>query len=62
MDATREGSPWPGYVQKAVDQLKDSKIYTLFFKYKGTYEHPRVDEQRAMAESLIEFIEKNIGW
>ena len=31
MDATKEGSPWPGYVQKAVDQLKDSKIYTHFF-------------------------------
>jgi len=62
MDATREGSPWSGYVQRAVDQLKDSKIYTHFFKYKNTDGHPKVNEQKAMAESLIKFIEKNIGW
>ena len=62
MDATKEGSPWPGYVQKAVDQLKDSKIYTLFFKYKNTGGHPKVNEQKAMAESLIKFIEDKIGW
>ena len=62
MDATKEGSPWPGYVQKAVDQLKDQNIYTLFFKYKDTAGHPKVNEQKAMAESLIEFIEKNISW
>jgi hypothetical protein len=62
MDATKEGSPWPGYVQKAVNQLNDPKIYTLFFKYKNTPGHPKVDEQQAMADSLIEFIEKNISW
>ena len=62
MDATKEGSPWPGYVQKAVDQLKDQNVYTLFFKYKDTAGHPKVNEQKAMAESLIEFIEKNISW
>ena len=62
MDATKEGSPWPGYVQEAVNQLKDSKIYTLFFKYKNTGGHPKVNEQKAMAESLIKFIEDNIGW
>ncbi len=62
MDATREGSPWPGYVQKAVNQLKDSKIYTLFFKYKNTDEHPKVNEQKAMADSLKKFIENNFGW
>ena len=62
MDATKEGSPWSGYVQKAVNQLNDPKIYTLFFKYKNTPGHPKVDEQQAMADSLIEFIEKNISW
>jgi len=62
MDATREGSVWPGYIQKAVDQLKDSKIFTHFFKYKNTDGHPKVDEQKVMAESLIEFIENNISW
>jgi hypothetical protein len=62
MDATREGSPWPGYIQKAVDQLHDSKMYTHFFPYKNGYGHPNVAEQKIMADSLIEFIEKNIQW
>jgi hypothetical protein len=62
MDATREGSVWPGYIQKAVDELKDSKVFTHFFKYKNTDGHPKVDEQKVMAESLIEFIENNISW
>lgn len=62
MDATREGSPWPGYVENAVNQLKDPKIHTHFFKYKKTGGHPKVDEQKVMADSLIEFIENNIGW
>ena len=62
MDATKEGSPWPGYVQQAVDQLGDPKIYTHFFKYKNTDGHPNVTEQLAMANSLIAFIDKNIQW
>lgn len=62
MDATGEGSPWPGYVQAAVDQLHDQKIYTHFFAYKNTPDHPKVAEQKAMAESLISFIEKTIKW
>lgn len=62
MDATRKGSPWPGYIEKAVARLNDSRIYTLFFPYKNTPGHPKTDEQKAMAESLIRFIEKNISW
>jgi hypothetical protein len=62
MDATRAGSPWPGYVEKAVQQLNDSKIYTHFFPYKNTGGHPDVAEQKAMATSLIAFIEKHIQW
>lgn len=62
MDATREGSVWPGYVQKAVDQLNDKKIYTHFFPFKGANGHPLVSEQQTMATSLIDFIEKNIQW
>jgi len=62
MDATKEGSPWTGYVQKAVDELNDPKIYNLFFKFTGSYGHPNVAEQKIMADSLIEFIEKNISW
>jgi hypothetical protein len=62
MDATKEGSPWPSYIRQAVGQLNDPKIYTYFFKYKNTDGHPKVAEQKAMADNLIEFIEKNIKW
>ncbi len=59
MDITREGSPWSGYVQKAVDELGDKNIHTLFVPFKGTPGHPNVKEQRSMAETLAGFI-KNI--
>jgi hypothetical protein len=62
MDATSTGSPWPGYILQAVRQLHDQKIYSHFVKYKNTEGHPKADEQKAMANSLIEFIEKNIKW
>jgi hypothetical protein len=62
MDATREGSPWPGYIRKAVSQFNDPKIFTRFFKYKNTDGHPNISEQKEMAESLINFIEENISW
>jgi hypothetical protein len=62
MDITREGSPWPGYVEKAVQELKDSRIHPFFVAYKQTPGHPKTEEQKAMAEKLIEFIDKNIKW
>ncbi|MBN1781923.1 electron transporter RnfD [bacterium] len=66
MDATKELSPWPGYVQKAVDQRKkknkDPNIVTLFFEFDGTYKHPRVRHHKAMADTLTQFIRKNLGW
>lgn len=62
MDITREGSPWPGYVQKAVRELNDPRIFTLVVPYKNTPGHPKTEEQRAMAETLIAFIDKNIRW
>lgn len=62
MDITKEGSPWPGYVQKAVDELKDKKIFTYFAPYKDTYGHPKVNEQLTMAKGLIQFIDEHIKW
>ena len=62
MDATKEGSPWPGYVQKVVDQQHDSKMYTCFFKFKNANGHPTVAEQQSMADTLINFINRNIKW
>lgn len=62
MDATKEGSKWPNYIEKAVGNLNDKKIYTHFFKYKNTPGHPKVSEQKDMADSLIAFIDATIKW
>lgn len=62
MDATKEGSPWPGYIGKAVAQIADKNILTHFFPYKNTPGHPNVKEQQAMADDLIAFIEQNVKW
>jgi hypothetical protein len=62
MDATKEGSVWPGYIKQAVSSLEDKKIYTHFFRYKNTPGHPKIREQKVMADSLIEFIEKTFKW
>ncbi|HPG38190.1 MAG TPA: SGNH/GDSL hydrolase family protein [bacterium] len=66
MDATRKGSPWPGYIQTAVEQFKkdhnDAKIHTHFFAYDGTGKHPRVRHHQAMAKELTELIKKTMNW
>ncbi|MFN8255234.1 MAG: SGNH/GDSL hydrolase family protein [Bacteroidales bacterium] len=62
MDITKKGSPWPGYVEKAVASLNDPMVYTLFVPFKNTPGHPKVKEQMVMADSLIKFIEQNIKW
>jgi hypothetical protein len=62
MDITKEGSPWPGYVQRAVAQLNDKKIFTFFAPYKNTPGHPKTPEQEALAKALIDFIDQNIKW
>jgi hypothetical protein len=62
MDITRKGSPWPEYVQKAVDDLHDSRIFTLFVPFKETSGHPKTEEQKAMADTLIAFIDQHIKW
>jgi hypothetical protein len=62
MDATRSGSPWPGYVDRAVGQLNDAKIHTLFFPFTGKPGHPDRKANAEMAKVLIEFIENKVGW
>ncbi len=62
MDITRKGSPWPGYVEKAVRSMSDEKIYVHFFPYKNTSGHPKVKDHAKMAESLIKFIDEHIKW
>jgi len=62
MDATRTGSPWPGYITKAVASLNDKRIYTHFIPYKNTNGHPNAKEQQAMADDLEGFITQTVGW
>jgi len=62
MDATKPGSPWPGYIQKAVDSIHDKNIYTHFIAYKNTPGHPNVKEQQAMADDLEAFVAQNMKW
>jgi hypothetical protein len=62
LSITKEGSPWPGYVTKAVQRLNDPQIYTLFVPFKKTGGHPRIEEQKKMGESLIRFVHKKLKW
>lgn len=62
MDASKEGLPWAGYIQSAVNQLKDKKVLVHIFPYKNTPGHPTIKEQQAMADDLIAFIDANIKW
>ncbi|SNY94557.1 SGNH/GDSL hydrolase family protein [Flagellimonas pacifica] len=62
MDATKEGSKWPGYIEKAVANLNDKAVYTHFMPYIEATAHPSIKDQETMANELINFIEKNIHW
>lgn len=62
MDATRSGSKWPSLINSAVASLNDKKIVTHFFPYKNTGGHPKVKEQQAMADDLIQFIKDKKFW
>lgn len=65
MDATRPGSPWPGYVTAAVQQLRkegDGRIDTLFFDYTGYGQHPRVHHHQANAARLTALVRARMGW
>lgn len=66
MDATKEGSEWPGHISKAVLKFrkdhKDNRIDTLFFEFTGFTKHPRVKHHKANAEKLTAFIKAKMGW
>jgi hypothetical protein len=63
MNATQPSSPWPGYLQYAVNELnstyRDPKVYSLIFPYSGN-PHPTIARHADMAEQLTEFIQSNI--
>ena len=65
MEATKAGSPWPGYVKSAVANLAkagDKRIDTIFFPFTGYGAHPRVKQHQSNAEMLTAFIRKKVGW
>jgi len=62
MDASKSESPWPGYIQKAADQLNDKNVFVHIIPYKNTPGHPTIKEHEAMANDLIKFIDANIKW
>ncbi len=62
MDITHQGSAWPGYVEQAVNEIHDSKIFTYIAPYKDTPGHPKVKEQQMLADGLIRFIDEHIKW
>jgi hypothetical protein len=66
MDATKDGSPWPGYLQEAVKRMQDSKMVSLIFPYdppQGKQDaHPGFKEHQKMADLLKAFIHQTAGW
>lgn len=67
MDATRTGSPWPGYITEAVHNLEiqdgDTLLGTHFFPFDPAWtKHPRVRHHQKMADSLTAYISSKMGW
>ena len=64
MDATKSGSPWPGYVEKALKKINSKDVYSVMFPYNvnSGQAHPSVAEHKKMADQLIAFIDQNIKW
>ena len=67
MDATRIGSPWPGYIEKAVQFIysadNDTNVTTYFFPFDPAWtKHPRVRHHQQMAQNLSAFISEEKGW
>lgn len=56
MDATAEGSPWPGYIHQAVVQMADGNMSECIFPYIGGDRHPRIVHHQAMADQLTAHI------
>jgi hypothetical protein len=62
MDAAKDGSPWPGYIENAVKKINSPNVYYCLFPYKKTSGHPNVKQHKVMADTLINFIKKNKIW
>jgi len=66
MDATQRGSPWPWYIEQAVERFTqahpEAQLDTLFFPYEGYGRHPRVVHHEANAELLVKKIREHLPW
>ncbi len=66
MDATKEGSKWPGYITTAVERMKQEnpkeKMDTIFFEFTGYGAHPRVKQHQVNAAKLTAFIKQKMKW
>jgi hypothetical protein len=67
MDATKAGSPWPGYISSAVEKLKtednDTNLGTFFFPFDPSWtKHPRVRHHLVMGHNLADYISGKMGW
>jgi len=67
MDATKTGSPWPGYIKGAVESIKsvdnDQNIGTYFFPFDPAWtKHPRVRHQKDMGQKLAAYLTEKLGW
>ncbi len=67
MDATKAGSPWQGYIEGAVQYMRnidnDTNIGTYFFPFDpGWTKHPRVRHHLVMGQNLAAYISGKMGW
>jgi hypothetical protein len=62
MSAVQPGSAWPGYISQAVANMHDRKMLTFLFTPVKGYAHPRVADDRKMADELIVFIKGHVKW
>jgi hypothetical protein len=65
MAVTDVGSVYPGCIDTAVARMNsggDSKVYSLFFPYKGSGGHPIASEQLLMANQLTAYIRTNFSY
>tara|TARA_R110001583_G_scaffold96936_1_gene241643 strand:- start:2430 stop:3536 length:1107 start_codon:yes stop_codon:yes gene_type:complete len=60
MDITKEGSTWPNYVEKAINELNDLNIYTCIVPYKDSPDHPKVKEHEIIAKKLTTLIKNKL--
>jgi len=62
MVATKKGSPWPGYIQSAIDELQstycDYKVTKCIFPFDGLGKHPDLPAHVAMASQLTTHLQQ----